>query len=521
MGKGSNHHQQFKDKAMHRVADLQGMFSDLQSARRDSRSGDAAVLEEQVHQMLREWSAELNEASPATSLLGNSKGGDPDLSSDIWRLLHIGEEEDDATSKLEELLAVNPKAEPVELPDENGFGNLLGGGMGVYPQEYFVNQELPKQGFLVADEYKNNLPTASRHAVPDCLESNNHLDYEQQFNLHQEVAHSHYIGFDGSGQNGGNIPHYQDLSRISDLLPAISPPASAFLKPKCARWDCTRPARGLECTRPARGLEWCQDYCNDGDATVALNEGRPGMTPVVRPGGIDLKDGPLFASLAAKTQGKSVGIPDCEGAATTKSPWNAPELFDLSVHEGESLREWLFFDKPRRAFESGNRKQRSLPDYNGRGWHESRKQVMKEFGGLKRSYYMDPQPLNNYEWHLYEYEINNCDVCALYRLELKLVDAKKSAKAKVANDSLVDLQQQMGRLNAENGVRHSKARAKANQKDVTENFYSAADLVNQKVNDLHFFDSSDQMGHINGNPVYGPSLPYGFSVENLNNYYGT
>lgn len=65
---------------------------------------------------------------------GNSKGGDSDLSSDIWRLLHIGEEEDDATSKLEELMAVNPKVEPVELPAENGFGNLLGGGMGVYPQ---------------------------------------------------------------------------------------------------------------------------------------------------------------------------------------------------------------------------------------------------------------------------------------------------------------------------------------------------------------------------------------------------
>jgi len=35
---------------------------------------------------------------------------------------------------------------------------------------------------------------------------------------------------------------------------------------------------------------------------------------------------------------------------------------------------------------------------------------MKDFGGLKRSYYMDPQPSNSYEWHLYEYEINNCDV---------------------------------------------------------------------------------------------------------------
>ena len=126
------------------------------------------------------------------------------------------------------------------------------------------------------------------------------------------------------------------------------------------------------------------------------------------------------------------------------------ELFDLSLLEGENLREWLFFDKPRKAFESGSRKQRGLPDYNGRGWHESRKQVMKEFGGLKRSYYMDPQPSNTHEWHLYEYEINNCSTtCALYKLELKLVDGKKTAKGKVSKDSLADLQKKMGRLTAE------------------------------------------------------------------------
>lgn len=113
------------------------------------------------------------------------------------------------------------------------------------------------------------------------------------------------------------------------------------------------------------------------------------------------------------------------------------------------MREWLFFDKPRRAFESGTRKQRSLPDYRGRGWHESRKQAMKEHGGLKRSYYMDPQPLTDREWHLYEFEISNHDGCALYRLELKLADGKKSPKGKVTRDSLADLQKKMGRLTAD------------------------------------------------------------------------
>ena len=125
------------------------------------------------------------------------------------------------------------------------------------------------------------------------------------------------------------------------------------------------------------------------------------------------------------------------------------ELFDLSFFEGETLREWLFFDQARRAFVSGNRKQRSLPDYNGRGWHESRKQVMKEHGGQKRSYYMDPQPLSYLEWHLYEYEINSHDNLALYRLELKLVDKKKSPKAKLTKESLADLQKKMGKLSAD------------------------------------------------------------------------
>lgn len=44
------------------------MFLDLQFARKESRSVDVALLEEQAHQMLREWKAELNEPSPASSL---------------------------------------------------------------------------------------------------------------------------------------------------------------------------------------------------------------------------------------------------------------------------------------------------------------------------------------------------------------------------------------------------------------------------------------------------------------------
>lgn len=61
-------HKLFKDKAKNRVDDLQGMLLDLQFARKESRTTDVTLLEEQVNQMLREWKSELNEPSPASSL---------------------------------------------------------------------------------------------------------------------------------------------------------------------------------------------------------------------------------------------------------------------------------------------------------------------------------------------------------------------------------------------------------------------------------------------------------------------
>ncbi|XP_063942403.1 uncharacterized protein LOC135150187 [Daucus carota subsp. sativus] len=64
------------------------------------------------------------------------------------------------------------------------------------------------------------------------------------------------------------------------------------------------------------------------------------MTPVLRPRGIGLKYNLLFSTLKARTERKAAGVPDCEGAATTKAPWNTPELFDLSALEGETIRVW-------------------------------------------------------------------------------------------------------------------------------------------------------------------------------------
>ncbi|PRQ29038.1 putative transcription factor VOZ family [Rosa chinensis] len=471
-------HKLFKDKAKNRVDDLQGMFMDLQFARKESRTIDATLLEEQVHQMLREWKSELNEPSPASSLQqGGSVGS---FSSDICRLLQLCEEEDDASSPL-----AAPKPEPNDQKLE--VGESL-----VFQEGFSVNHRQQEHGFPLADQGKSSL-LGVRSAGVNNLEGANQLDY-QQFDLHQDFDHNYYSCFNGTALSAGDA-----LSHVTSYLPSICPPPSAFLGPKCALWDCPR---------PAQGLDWCQDYCSSFHAALALNEGPPGMAPVLRPGGIGLKDGLLFAALSAKAQGKDVGIPECEGAATAKSPWNAPELFDLLVLEGEMLREWLFFDKPRRAFESGNRKQRSLPDYNGRGWHESRKQVMNEFGGLKRSYYMDPQPLNHFEWHLYEYEINKCDACALYRLELKLVDGKKNSKGKLSNDSVADLQKQMGRLSAEfpsDNKRNVKGRAK----------------VNAKVGVGTVYYTPTRGTATNGTFDYGTGPPYDYLVDNLSGYYLT
>ncbi|KAI3466709.1 hypothetical protein Pfo_023372 [Paulownia fortunei] len=486
MGKGSKSgacksasHQLFKDRAKNRVDDLQGMFGDLQSARKESRTIDVAVLEEQVHQMLREWKAELNEPSPASSL--QQAGSLGLFSSEICRLLQLCEEEDDATSAL-----AAPKPEPDAPKVVNGFSSQEGFTMSKGPQE---------QGFPLVDQCKSTGMEVSNMGMNN-MSLETQLDYHS-FDFHQEFEQQYFSGFDGTSFVGDD-----GMPQISGYQQSICPPPSAFLGPKCALWDCPR---------PALGLDWSQkpdDYCSIYHAGLAPGEGYPGRPPVVRPGGIGLKDNLLFAALGAKAQQKDVGIPECEGAATAKSPWNAPELFDLTVLDGETIREWLFFDKPRRAFESGNRKQRSLPDYNGRGWHESRKQVMNEFGGLKRSYYMDPQPMENFEWHLYEYEINKYDACALYRLEVKRVDGKKTPKGKFSNDSVADLQKQLGRLTAEfpnDKQRIVKGRGKANLKDGTGNIYSASNAL---------ASPGEGFDYIRG-------APYDYLVDNINGYYLT
>jgi hypothetical protein len=151
---------------------------------------------------------------------------------------------------------------------------------------------------------------------------------------------------------------------------------------------------------------------------------------------------------------------------------------------------------------------------------------MKDFGGLKRSYYMDPQPSSSYEWHLYEYEINDCDAFALYRLEFKSSDAKKSAKSKLACNPLNEIQQQMVRLSADSPVdtkRPSRNRIKGNPKDVNASIYSVPNSAVQgnAPNAYQAVPQVDQMQFLNGNVVYGPHLPYGYSAERSDFYWNS
>jgi hypothetical protein len=112
-------------------------------------------------------------------------------------------------------------------------------------------------------------------------------------------------------QHNHQGPHTTSDMSFGQVI--LTPPI-AFLNPKCALWDCPRPAQGVN-----EGLVYCSSFHEE----LALSEGAPGMCPVLRPGGIDLKDGPLFSALKARVNGQAVGIPELHGAATSKTPWNA------------------------------------------------------------------------------------------------------------------------------------------------------------------------------------------------------
>ena len=190
---------------------------------KESRTVDAAVLKKQVHQMLHEWKAELNEPSPASSL--QQGGGFGSFSTDICRLLQLCDDEDDVTS---------PSAAPKPEPRDPS----------LQPQGDMIFQEgQPLCDFPLVDERMH--PTSGVHNVTiDNLEGAI-LEYHQ-FDLHQDFDRGFY-----AGPNGITFYEKDAMPHISSYRPSICLPPSAFLGPKCALWDFPR---------PAQGLDWCQDY---------------------------------------------------------------------------------------------------------------------------------------------------------------------------------------------------------------------------------------------------------------------
>ncbi|KAG6489980.1 hypothetical protein ZIOFF_051262 [Zingiber officinale] len=159
-------------------------------------------------------------------------------------------------------------------------------------REYYVHQDVvARQDYLYSGHYKSNLPRGPQNAAVTCLQKVNHFDY-QQYNLQQE-------GMSFMLTEILLIKMSQMFSPMSDVLPTILLPPSAFLRPKYALWDCPR---------PAHASKWCQDCCRRFHASRAINEGAPGMAPVLHRGGIDLKDGPLFSALSIRYLGKMSGF---------------------------------------------------------------------------------------------------------------------------------------------------------------------------------------------------------------------
>ncbi|KAG6493152.1 hypothetical protein ZIOFF_048129 [Zingiber officinale] len=137
--------------------------------------------------------------------------------------------------------------------------------------EYYVHLDvIARQDYLYSGHYKSNLPRGPQNAAVTCLQKANHFDY-QQYNLQQERMSFMLTEI-------LLIKMSQMFSPMSDVLPTILLPPSVFLRPKRLH------------------------------ASRAINEGAPGMAPVLHRGGIDLKDGPLFSALSIRYLGKMSGF---------------------------------------------------------------------------------------------------------------------------------------------------------------------------------------------------------------------
>ncbi|KAM1017496.1 hypothetical protein ACFX13_047806 [Malus domestica] len=287
-------HKLLKETTKSRVHELQGMVTNIQIARKEGRTADISIWEEQKHRMLGGWDAKLND--PSRHLLyGGSLGSLGTFSEELARLLkqHC-DEKDDAQSPLKEL--PQPKLEAPQPNLQNlHLSNFL--EFTEEPREDII-QGLDFDQCHTASSFQNTVVHSSDLATQI---NDNHFEFPN------------YL-YEGLFISRNDIKQSEE-DVVPNVLPDICPPESAFLGPKCALWDRSRPAQVS-----------CQDYCSGCHALLARNEGFPGNTPILRP---------HFLSSRVKRLGSGSFLVSLEGP--------------LRVETG-------------------------LPEYSGRGWHRSRKQ---------------------------------------------------------------------------------------------------------------------------------------------------
>lgn len=237
MGQGSKNcklpsHQLLKDKAKNRVEDLQFMLNSLQLARKESRARDVATLEEQVNQILRDWKAELDEPTPASSLLEDSLGS---FSAELGRLLRQYEEEDDAMSPLT-AVKHGHATDTFAVADSAGDKLVYDVNHTSQPHEFqgFENHMMQQHEFQGFEQYNNAAPSLQGTIISNFEDSGLHnlvdgnLEISTQLDYHQLDGHQNFdseIFVDPSGIEQWGV---DGISNFSDLFLNISPPPSAF-----------------------------------------------------------------------------------------------------------------------------------------------------------------------------------------------------------------------------------------------------------------------------------------------------
>lgn len=105
-------------------------------------------------------------------------------------------------------------------------------------QRYGANQGQQQHDFTYVHDCKE-VPLGIHGMMVSNLEGVAHLDFHQ-FDLPQHFEQNFYTGFGTTDLSGDDGMHH-----ISSYLLNMCPPPSAFLGPKCALWDCPRPAQAV------------------------------------------------------------------------------------------------------------------------------------------------------------------------------------------------------------------------------------------------------------------------------------